>query len=37
MLKGLKGILEKGLQIAAPIIGNAILPAAIVTGKQKAN
>ena len=26
MLKGLKGILEKGLQIAAPIIGNAILP-----------
>ena len=26
MLKGLKGILEKGLQIAAPLIGNAILP-----------
>ena len=26
MLKGLKGILEKGLQIAAPFIGNAILP-----------
>ena len=26
MLKGLKGILEKGLQIAAPILGNAILP-----------
>ena len=29
MLKGLKGILEKGLQIAAPIIGNAILPGGI--------
>jgi hypothetical protein len=28
MLKGLKGILEKGLQIAAPFIGNAILPGA---------
>ena len=28
MLKGLKGILEKGLQIAAPIIGNMILPGA---------
>jgi hypothetical protein len=26
MLKGLKGILEKGLQIAAPFIGNAIIP-----------
>lgn len=26
MLKGLKGILEKGLQIAAPLIGNAIIP-----------
>ena len=26
MLKGLKGILEKGLQIAAPFIGNMILP-----------
>ena len=29
MLKGLKGILEKGLQIAAPILGNAILPGGI--------
>ena len=28
MLKGLKGILEKGLQIAAPFIGNMILPGA---------
>ena len=28
MLKGLRGILEKGLQIAAPIIGNMILPGA---------
>jgi hypothetical protein len=26
MLKGLKGILEKGLQIAAPFIGNMLLP-----------
>ena len=26
MLKGLKGILEKGLQIAAPFIGNMIMP-----------
>ena len=26
MLKGLKGILEKGLQIAAPFIGNALFP-----------
>ena len=26
MLKGLRGILEKGLQIAAPLIGNAVLP-----------
>tara|TARA_R100000700_G_C3156905_1_gene133940 strand:+ start:30 stop:905 length:876 start_codon:yes stop_codon:yes gene_type:complete len=26
MLKGLRGILEKGLQIAAPLIGNTILP-----------
>ena len=26
MLKGLKGILEKGLQIAAPLIGNAMIP-----------
>ena len=26
MLKGLKGILEKGLQIAAPIFGNMMLP-----------
>jgi len=32
MLKGLKGILEKGLQIAAPIIGNAILPGGIGAG-----
>jgi hypothetical protein len=29
MLKGLKGILEKGLQVAAPLIGNAILPGGI--------
>jgi len=29
MLKGLKGILEKGLQIAAPIIGNMLLPGGI--------
>ena len=29
MLKGLRGILEKGLQIAAPILGNAILPGGI--------
>ena len=26
MLKGLKGILEKGLQVAAPFIGNALFP-----------
>ena len=26
MLKGLKGILEKGLQLAAPFIGNMLLP-----------
>lgn len=26
MLKGLKGILEKGLQIAGPLLGNMILP-----------
>jgi len=26
MLKGLKGILEKGLQLAAPFIGNALFP-----------
>jgi hypothetical protein len=26
MLKGLKGILEKGLQLAAPFIGSALLP-----------
>ena len=32
MLKGLKGILEKGLQIAAPIIGNAILPGGVGAG-----
>jgi hypothetical protein len=32
MLKGLKGILEKGLQIAAPIIGNAILPGGLGAG-----
>ena len=29
MLKGLKGILEKGLQIAAPFIGNMLLPGAM--------
>ena len=32
MLKGLRGILEKGLQIAAPIIGNAILPGGVGAG-----
>ena len=32
MLKGLKGILEKGLQIAAPIIGNAVLPGGVGAG-----
>jgi hypothetical protein len=32
MLKGLKGILEKGLQIAAPLIGNAILPGGVGAG-----
>ncbi len=32
MLKGLKGILEKGLQIAAPIIGNTILPGGLGAG-----
>ena len=32
MLKGLKGILEKGLQIAAPIIGNTLLPGGLGTG-----
>ena len=32
MLKGLKGILEKTLQIEAPIIGNAILPGGVGAG-----